>query len=127
MWVAKNKDNSISFTSMKPVRGCIYGTCPTDNNGNLINSYWVCSDGSTPDYISQSNLFFASMFEYLKWEDEPVEVDIMPSDFLKKLLLDIKSNIRSGKYDGELWKLFKDLVEICGYQEINSTLTKTIH
>lgn len=98
MWVVRNRNNTLYMFYDKPYR----------------EQHWRWVIDSKDLKIIELKDEDYPQFKDLKWEDEPIEVDIMPSDFRKKLILDIKSNIRRGKYDGELWKLFDDLVEICG-------------
>ena len=69
MWIARNKDGSFSLSDTRLIRGHIFGTCPTDNNGNPIENYWVCLDGSTPSPL------YLNIFPNLTWEHEPIEVD----------------------------------------------------
>ena len=62
MWVARNKIGSLVLWSEKPKR-----------DGNIWNSnkYLMC----TLDY---------NLFPDLKWEDEPIEVDLVPHKQVKK-------------------------------------------
>ena len=71
MWIARNKDGSFSLSDTRLIRGHIFGTCQIDNNGNPIENYWVCLDGSTPSPL------YLNIFPNLSWEDEPLEVNLV--------------------------------------------------
>lgn len=119
MWVARNPDNKLQVFKIKPVRHTLEVTNKTKGSKRYdkttVTEFWdeeQVFDGYDKHYYPGDYFDVdESLFPDLKWEDEPIEVDIMPSDFCKKLLIDIKSNIRSGKYDGDLWNLFVDLVK----------------
>lgn len=90
MWIARNKDGSFSLSDTRLIRGHIFGTCPTDNNGNPIENYWVCLDGSTPSPL------YLNIFPNLTWEHEPIEVEI--SEVERKTLCSIKGCPVGGGY-----------------------------
>lgn len=97
MWIARDKDDDLGLFTHLPKRCKDYG------------GSWEAADCEDSEYCGINK----KLFPEFKWEDDPVEVDIIPSDSRKKLLLDIKSNIESGKYGDDLWKLFADLLEMC--------------
>lgn len=71
MWIGRNKNGSFSISESELKKGVLYGVCPTDNNGNLIENHWVCIDGSTPDIVH------INLMPNLRWEDDAVEVLII--------------------------------------------------
>lgn len=78
MWIARNKDNSLFlFNTNKPNRCSEYD----DYIGK--DTYWVCGNREgIEDYNEMYDLIQlpSSMFPNLKWEDEPIEVDIIRKD-----------------------------------------------
>lgn len=84
MWVARNKDNTLTLFKSKPVRSsirmtnktkgdCEYGeskNCEFWDEAAVFDGYdkWV--------YLNEYFDIDESLFPDLKWEDEPLEVDI---------------------------------------------------
>lgn len=61
MWIARDKDNSLWLYNEKPVR-------------NEEGNYWTIS--SVTD--NTVDALHSTMFPELKWEDEAMEVDLLP-------------------------------------------------
>lgn len=104
MWISRNKFDTYENDSLvlwlddeKPTR-----------NDNVTYKYWIGICGIELKPYSKK---WYDKYSYLTWEDEPIEVDIMPSDFHTEFIFTIMNNIRSGKYDGDLWNLFDDLLK----------------
>lgn len=79
MWVAKDKDGYLSAYHHKPLRG------DSEWGASEEDSYYVYKENGETWYgidisIPLSDADYKA-FEFLKWEDEPIEVSIVPISF----------------------------------------------
>lgn len=65
MWVARDKDGSL----------CIHGWKPTRNK-NQYGEFWDSDDAEHYEISEES---IRNTFKKLKWEDDPLEVNIIPT------------------------------------------------
>lgn len=70
MWIARDKDGYTAIWSHKPIRGYEQWYIDYETYGNNANTFIKISE------ISNSKWLFPT----LKWEDEPIEINI---DFIK--------------------------------------------
>lgn len=111
MWIARNKDGKLQLFEGHPTKEVEKGEW---------NYYTIFSDFRPErEHWFSSKILDRGLFPNLTWEDEPVEVDIMPSDFHTEFIFTIMNNIRSGKYDGDLWNLFDDLLKYVDSKRLN--------
>jgi len=87
MWIARDKDGTLSFFVLKPVR---YG----DN--------WIESD-SSPN-MQDSCTLPKSMFPELTWEDDAMQVDLVPKSKVDLKTLDKLLDDALAKESKESWE-----------------------
>lgn len=102
MWIARDKDDSLWLFNEKPVR-------------NEEESYWTIS---SPNHEAVGTLRY-TMFPELKWEDEPIEVDLLPKGKTNKT--DITVTRENIIFNNSYWTALRNTTAMAAMQSIIET------
>lgn len=79
MWVARDKNGTLKVWKLKPSREVII--CTSNKGDKIYNEFWdETNDGYNGDIPFYPDDYFkidTSLFPFLTWEDEPIEVELV--------------------------------------------------